>query len=541
MKAKNLLLIPTIFVNSALLAANTDISANITDAASSITISGGDSGSITKSIAISGSDASLTATGTNGAEPAVASTINLGAYTLSINNGGRLNVLDGAVFNFSAANANINISGTGEAAGKFILNGASLTSDVTGNKYFTGSGDAVFEFTNSTVAAKDNTFFNLSGNAKISLDNTAWASSQKIRVNLSGNSTFEVKNGSSYAYDSYLSTFSLTENSKFLITGTGSLFKVGNPATGAAPVMSIVGNSTFEAADNAKVEATRSVVYTVSGSSKINVLSGAEFNTTSYNAADSINPYNTVVMSGTASLNVNAATFKQNAQGTKINRIDFSGNSALNIANTGTLTSASVNIVHIREAAKMTVTEASTLAAGNYIIGTNPADAENTQAAIMEIRGLGNTINITSLAVYGEDNTTALAQLGGGVQFIADEDGISTLKTVSVSEFSGVLLLDFSEFLGDSEAGKSYTFDLITANSDWAAIAANLTDSEGVHSALVDLIKASADDQWSVKYGANKLYLEYIVGTPIPEPSTYAAIFGALALALAAYKRRSRK
>lgn len=52
-------------------------------------------------------------------------------------------------------------------------------------------------------------------------------------------------------------------------------------------------------------------------------------------------------------------------------------------------------------------------------------------------------------------------------------------------------------------------------------------------------VKDSSGQEWSL---ASKDFsdntLSFVVGSQVPEPATYAAIFGTLALAFAAYRRR---
>lgn len=104
---------------------------------------------------------------------------------------------------------------------------------------------------------------------------------------------------------------------------------------------------------------------------------------------------------------------------------------------------------------------------------------------------------------------------------------------------TGVISVDFTNLLWDEDWGDSKTFTLLSCTggsnyiTDWVSdysltlgeiITANgrITDTE--------LAYFSADN--------TKLYVTIAREAAVPEPGTYAALFGAVALAFAAYRRR---
>ena len=54
---------------------------------------------------------------------------------------------------------------------------------------------------------------------------------------------------------------------------------------------------------------------------------------------------------------------------------------------------------------------------------------------------------------------------------------------------------------------------------------------------LITVIKANEADYYSIYADGKTLYIDY-TSAVIPEPSTYAVLFGAIALAFVGYRRR---
>ena len=92
--------------------------------------------------------------------------------------------------------------------------------------------------------------------------------------------------------------------------------------------------------------------------------------------------------------------------------------------------------------------------------------------------------------------------------------------------------MDFSNL---ALAEGTYTFDVISLTENATRENTIIANYASMSEDLITVIKANESD--SYEFVADGLPLK-LVYTVVPEPATYAAIFGALALALAAYRRR---
>ena len=144
------------------------------------------------------------------------------------------------------------------------------------------------------------------------------------------------------------------------------------------------------------------------------------------------------------------------------------------------------------------------------------------------VSGSGSTIDVNTLKVVGG----AEAGLSGGaLEFKFAGDEISTINVASVGEFSGMLVLDFSA-LGAGD----YNFNLISSSGDWSGIwEAFAWDSESQTGDRISILGANGDVDLS--YADGVLSAAY---TAVPEPAAFALLFGALALGLVYFKRKSK-
>ena len=127
------------------------------------------------------------------------------------------------------------------------------------------------------------------------------------------------------------------------------------------------------------------------------------------------------------------------------------------------------------------------------------------------------------------------------LELAADANGLPGIDSDRVY-FTGVLVLDFSGFVVNDPDRKTYTYQVLRSGFGWngdndsTLIDGLLADSATDNNDRVSVIKRNDGDEWRLYEGENNwLMLEY---TAIPEPSVCAAILGAFALALAAYRRR---
>lgn len=161
--------------------------------------------------------------------------------------------------------------------------------------------------------------------------------------------------------------------------------------------------------------------------------------------------------------------------------------------------------------------------AGGAYVGTSRAGLSSQ--AVLEIKGSGHTINFNGgLTVRNSDDSKGI------LRFAADADGFSTLNASGISV--STLEIALGDFVGDIEGG-TYVFTLISSASAW-----NMDSFLGSGTADSDIIAMGATGiSWELSKSGNDLVLTYVYGA-IPEPSTYAAIFGAIVLSLAVYRRR---
>ena len=163
-----------------------------------------------------------------------------------------------------------------------------------------------------------------------------------------------------------------------------------------------------------------------------------------------------------------------------------------------------------------------------YAYNFNMSNTSSTGGrAIFEIDGSTHIISIAN-----EFNFRAADPSYSTLSFVADAFGVSTIEASRVQTFSGMLEIDFTKYLAETLFETPFT--LISAANSWEAAQDYLTTENNEY---VNVIKANEEDTWEIVQEGNDLLI-YYTSAVIPEPGTYAAIFGALALAFAAYRRR---
>lgn len=240
-----------------------------------------------------------------------------------------------------------------------------------------------------------------------------------------------------------------------------------------------------------------------------------------------------VNVSGNASAVATGASFIFN--GTVAN---FSDNAIFSVAKRlsigakadGTEYGASANAatLHLKDSAKFFVDNNLVLYGGSTLI------LEGSNIGLVD----GKSYHIKNLASSGNLRGTQ----SGTIKFIADKDGISTLilgdnmAFVDSTKQTGYALeLDFSKFVGGETP---YVVDIIsnisTGLTNVSTIMQNYVDMQDE---LISVILANEGDTYSIELneGGNGITLTY---NYVPEPATYAAIFGVLALAFAVFRRR---
>lgn len=160
--------------------------------------------------------------------------------------------------------------------------------------------------------------------------------------------------------------------------------------------------------------------------------------------------------------------------------------------------------------------------------------AAGSATSTLRVDGENSKINVEgNLKITGSSlGTSSENPVGGVLEFVADDYGVSTLEVSRVSDFSGVLSLDFSGIKLESDT--LYEFVLISATNDWTDIGNELVSSDRIF-----MKTANTADEWDIYMDGNRLILEYV--TAVPEPSTLALLFGAFAFAFATYSKGRKR
>ena len=174
---------------------------------------------------------------------------------------------------------------------------------------------------------------------------------------------------------------------------------------------------------------------------------------------------------------------------------------------------------------------------------TNIGVSGATTAQIVSFQGSEiQMAHLRNLRFRGAEGTTLDNVLGGKLEWIADANGITTVVNESSPQeaMTGIISVDFTKLIWDESWGDTHTFTLLhctgssTRLTDWVS---------GYSDTLGEILTVNGritDDPSMGYFSANNVDLFVTVARDavVPEPATYAAIFGALALAFAAYRRR---
>ncbi len=153
---------------------------------------------------------------------------------------------------------------------------------------------------------------------------------------------------------------------------------------------------------------------------------------------------------------------------------------------------------------------------------------------------MNNSIN--KGLVLGEGETFTIAAHEVSAKLTVDStltDGTIDIKDGGLFELTDgvtLTLTDQVNILFDASALVGSVNDLVLLGKDSTIVMAGYESDEAAQAAFISLFQDSEGKgvDWSPDSIANFV----VAGPAIPEPSTYAAIFGALALAFAAYRRR---
>lgn len=292
---------------------------------------------------------------------------------------------------------------------------------------------------------------------------------------------------------------------------------------------------------------------------------------------------------GNSTVNASSLYFYKNAELNVYGDAVFNASNKAYLGDTRTNTVAKINLKgsskttlknysFVSNAAEVTVSEnASLIFTQNLLVGTsdNSSSSNTTSGHLILKDNAKLSAPSHTLIMYGADSTIELhgsnigvadgqsymvkclglteqadrIGTGGTIKFVADKNGISTFKAGyieyndSAAQTGYALELDFTNFAPADGTG-TYSFNVISSQNNWngreAGIMANyLNEAELGNEDLVKIIKANDEDEYSffTTDGGRTFGINYTFNY-VPEPSTYAMIFGALALAFAAYRKR---
>ena len=269
------------------------------------------------------------------------------------------------------------------------------------------------------------------------------------------------------------------------------------------------------------------------------------------------------------STSVHKADFKVNAS-----RDNQQANTVANLYGTTTISGAfrigDVNNTSVTSNATMNIAQAANVTANELNLANNKTGINST----LNISGIGTTVRINNNVNLGDDGgkSTVILDITNGANLnfsalnfvkpnsninfnIAEFDGADTAMVTARGSFNvagGKINLLIDDLLSSAGAtpGDEVTFSLIELDggsfvgSNAAALAAmsDLDFATKMQNAFA--FSFAGNDNWEAadysnfKFENNTIVLKLIAAEAIPEPSTYAAIFGALALAFVAYRRR---
>ena len=145
------------------------------------------------------------------------------------------------------------------------------------------------------------------------------------------------------------------------------------------------------------------------------------------------------------------------------------------------------------------------------------------------LQGSGNTINLTYLRLYANSSFTLDNNAGGWISFVSDSQGFSTINTVNSDISSGFISIDLSNLSGVYEDEK---FTLISCENSIGLRESNIKitlrdgDEDGAAYVSIDVSDEGSGYELNLYYTSS-----------VPEPAACAAVFGALVLALSAFRR----
>ena len=290
----------------------------------------------------------------------------------------------------------------------------------------------------------------------------------------------------------------------------------------AAATVNISGNATVSAD---YINLYRNATLNVSGSAQVNASADARLGDMNHLNSASSATQASVTFSDSSSFNVN-------------------GTNGVMIFNGATVTFEDNSVLNINRNVWVGKTYQDVFSSGHLILKDN---VQTYSGANLVLLGENSTVELYGSGIkplgtnaYNFTNLGASAyrtQMAGTIKFIADANGISQLKVdkivaLDVDKETGYnILLDFTNLV--LEGGETTQMAIISSNSNANVIAAY----DMYQNDLITVVMANEADTYSIYASGKTLYIDY-TSAVIPEPSTYAVLFGAIALAFVGYRRR---
>lgn len=152
------------------------------------------------------------------------------------------------------------------------------------------------------------------------------------------------------------------------------------------------------------------------------------------------------------------------------------------------------------------------------------------------VKGSGNTIDINGhIDCWSPTEAASNPDLASGFEFVFDASGISTINLNGTSGIGGAFyFIDLSGLVGIFDESTNGKFTLISSvnDFDFDSSRAQITLREGDEEGAAGLMKELDEN--------NNYVLNLYYSSSVPEPATYALVFGALAMFFAVSRRAKR-
>lgn len=421
------------------------------------------------------------------------------------------------------------------ATNETILGGTAILEVINGsNVYLTGNINMITSNSaDSTSVSKllvENSTLKISGNngeLKAAHKNTGLFSSGSAILEVTGeNSVFEATNKGFYSgYETDMSGGSI----EVLLSGQNNRISFANQSTNANEKFYMFAGTSIGTQTGGTIDVK------VTGSGNVFEAMGIEIGKTRstggkntfYAKGDSASAVNTLRFVGDT-LSIHGST---DASATIENSFIMAGNTKLLRTEDKTVHVYVGNDANTAGGSASFIVKGS----GNVVKGENfkvGSSSATGGTALARFEGYSNDIHFNSTLSFAGKGTSYDDAVGGRFEFVLDNSGDALgeamLNVGRIDTFSGAIQVDFSALSGEFNGAE---FCLISSGQEWFSSYSSWEQSE-----LFDFKFRDESDEAHFEYAGGNLYVIYT--STVPEPATFAAIFGLCALAFASYRRR---